>query len=145
MTNVPASHGQWPGFRTTKALAWVINVGWCNNESAWVARYQDQACGPMSLAEAKAAGPSASKRHSPALQSRYAWKTAYRFWQSAHARHELAMPHGLLCKPLCYRSRPPLRNGRRPPVPASRLEPYERHRLRGLFSASSALSRLMAN
>jgi hypothetical protein len=53
MTNVPASHGQWPGFRTTKALAWVINVGWCNNESAWVARYQGQACGPM--AEAKAA------------------------------------------------------------------------------------------
>jgi hypothetical protein len=39
----------------TKALAWVINVGWCQNESAWVVRYQDQACGPMSLAEVKAA------------------------------------------------------------------------------------------
>jgi hypothetical protein len=32
-----------------------MNVGWCNNESAWVARYQDQARGPMSLAGAKAA------------------------------------------------------------------------------------------
>jgi hypothetical protein len=55
MTKVPASHGQWPGFRTTKALAWIMNVGWSSNESAWVVRYQAQACGPMSLAEAKAA------------------------------------------------------------------------------------------
>ena len=54
MTNVLASHGQWPGFRTTKALASVINIGWINNSSAWVARCGDQACGPMSLAEAKA-------------------------------------------------------------------------------------------
>jgi len=53
-TNVPASHGQWPGFRTTKAIASVINIGWINNSSAWVARCGDQACGPMSLAEAKA-------------------------------------------------------------------------------------------
>jgi hypothetical protein len=54
MTNVPASHGQWPGFRTTKALAWVINIGWVKNSSAWLARYRDQSCGPTSLAEAKA-------------------------------------------------------------------------------------------
>ena len=54
MTNVLASHGQWPGFRTTKALASVINIGWINNSSAWVARCGDQACGPMSVAEAKA-------------------------------------------------------------------------------------------
>ena len=26
MTNVPASHGQWGGYRTSKAIAWVINV-----------------------------------------------------------------------------------------------------------------------
>ena len=25
-TNVPASHGQWGGYRTTKAVAWVINI-----------------------------------------------------------------------------------------------------------------------
>jgi hypothetical protein len=55
LTNVPASHGQWPGFRTTKAFGWVINVGWPTNSSAWLARYRDQTCGPMSLAEAKAA------------------------------------------------------------------------------------------
>src|SRR4029079_5335495 len=27
MTNVPASHGQWGGYRTSKAVAWVIDVG----------------------------------------------------------------------------------------------------------------------
>ena len=26
LTNVPASHGQWGGYRTTKAVAWVINI-----------------------------------------------------------------------------------------------------------------------
>jgi hypothetical protein len=51
MTNVPASHGQWQGYRTPKALAWVINIG----SSAWLARYRDQTCGPMSSSEAKAA------------------------------------------------------------------------------------------
>jgi hypothetical protein len=25
-TNVPASHGQWGGYRTTKAVSWVINI-----------------------------------------------------------------------------------------------------------------------
>jgi hypothetical protein len=41
--------------RTTKALAWVIDVGWVAKVSLWLARYKDQACGPMSLSEAKAA------------------------------------------------------------------------------------------
>ena len=27
VTNVPASHGQWGGYRTTKAVAWVIKIG----------------------------------------------------------------------------------------------------------------------
>ena len=27
LTNVPASHGQWGGYRTTKALAWIIKLG----------------------------------------------------------------------------------------------------------------------
>ncbi len=26
VTNVPASHGQWGGYRTTKAVAWVIKI-----------------------------------------------------------------------------------------------------------------------
>ena len=55
MTNVPASHGQWPGFRTTKALAWLMNLGWSSNSSAWVACCADERSEPMSLSEAKAA------------------------------------------------------------------------------------------
>ena len=38
MTNVPASHGQWGGYRTSKAIAWVINVA----PNAWLARSGDQ-------------------------------------------------------------------------------------------------------
>jgi hypothetical protein len=43
-------HGKWGGYRTTKAIAWVINVG----PRAWLARYGDQSCGPSSFPEAKA-------------------------------------------------------------------------------------------
>jgi hypothetical protein len=57
LTNVPASHGQWGGYRTTKALAWVICVG----PSKWLARYGDMVCGPLSLAKAKAAGMAMAK------------------------------------------------------------------------------------
>ena len=49
MTNVPASHGQWGGYRTTKAIAWVINVA----PNAWLARCGDQASNPCSLNAAK--------------------------------------------------------------------------------------------
>ena len=38
MTNVPASHGQWGGYRVTKAIASVINVA----PNAWLARCGDQ-------------------------------------------------------------------------------------------------------
>ena len=34
VTNVPASHGQWGGYRTTRAIAWVINLA----PNAWLAR-----------------------------------------------------------------------------------------------------------
>jgi len=34
LTNVPASHGQWGGCRTTKTLAWIIRLG----SEGWVAR-----------------------------------------------------------------------------------------------------------
>lgn len=49
MTNVPASHGQWGGYRTTKAIASVINVA----PNAWLARCGDQTSNPIPLAAAK--------------------------------------------------------------------------------------------
>jgi hypothetical protein len=49
-TNVPGSHGQWGGYRTARALAWVVNIG----PGAWLARYRDRACKPSSLNAAKA-------------------------------------------------------------------------------------------
>jgi hypothetical protein len=48
-TDVPASHGQWAGYRTTKALASIIKLG----PDAWLARCGDQVYGPCSFAEAK--------------------------------------------------------------------------------------------
>ncbi|MGC1344689.1 MAG: hypothetical protein WA863_00995 [Methyloceanibacter sp.] len=50
VTNVPASHGQWAGYRTTKAVAWVINIA----PGQWLARCRDEACGPSSFNETKA-------------------------------------------------------------------------------------------
>jgi hypothetical protein len=50
LTNVPASHGQWSGYRTTRALAWIIKL----ESDAWLARCGDQVCGPSSFSEAKA-------------------------------------------------------------------------------------------
>jgi hypothetical protein len=48
-TNVPASRGQWGGYRTTKALAWITKLG----PDAWVARCGDHICNPTSFKEAK--------------------------------------------------------------------------------------------
>jgi hypothetical protein len=48
-TNVPASHGQWGGYRTTKAVAWVINIA----PGQWLARCRDEVSGPSSFNEAK--------------------------------------------------------------------------------------------
>ena len=50
VTNVPASHGQWGGYRATKAVAWVINIA----PGQWLARCRDEVCGPSSFHEAKA-------------------------------------------------------------------------------------------
>src|SRR5262249_1588864 len=50
MSPVPASHGQWGGYNTTRALAWVIRVA----PNAWLARCGNQACGPSSFNKAKA-------------------------------------------------------------------------------------------
>jgi hypothetical protein len=49
LTNVPASHGQWPGYRTTKALAWIIKL----DSEAWLARCGNQICNPTSFNKAK--------------------------------------------------------------------------------------------
>jgi hypothetical protein len=50
VTNVPASHGKWGGYRTAKAVAWVINVA----PGQWLARYRNEASGPSPFNEAKA-------------------------------------------------------------------------------------------
>jgi hypothetical protein len=50
LTNAPASHGQWGGYRTTKAVAWVINIA----PGQWLARCRDEASGPSSFHEARA-------------------------------------------------------------------------------------------
>jgi hypothetical protein len=57
MTRVPVSHGQWSGYNTTKARAWVINVG----NAAWLARCDDRASGPLPFKEAKAAAVAMAK------------------------------------------------------------------------------------
>lgn len=57
LTNVPASHGQWGGYRTTKALAWVI----CVVPGKWLARCRDMVCGPLSLTKAKPAAMKMAK------------------------------------------------------------------------------------
>jgi hypothetical protein len=48
-TNVPASHGQWGGYRTAKAEAWII----CVAPGLWLARRADQCSGPLPFNEAK--------------------------------------------------------------------------------------------
>ena len=57
ITETPASHGQWGGYKTTKALAWVIRIG----SRQWLARYGDMVCGPLSLPKAKAAAMAMAK------------------------------------------------------------------------------------
>jgi hypothetical protein len=49
-TNVPACHGFWGGYRTTKALAWVMGLG----HGLWQARCKDQASGPTTFSRARA-------------------------------------------------------------------------------------------
>jgi hypothetical protein len=48
-TNVPASHGQWGGYRTTKAIAWIIKIG----RDAWLGRCGDRVCGPSFFSQAR--------------------------------------------------------------------------------------------
>jgi hypothetical protein len=48
-TDVPAKLGHWAGYRTTKPLAWVIDLG----HGQWTARCGNEVCNPTNLAEAK--------------------------------------------------------------------------------------------
>jgi hypothetical protein len=50
-TNVPACYGHWAGYRTTRALAWIISIA----PDKWLARCEGQACGPYPFAKAKTA------------------------------------------------------------------------------------------
>jgi hypothetical protein len=56
-TNVPRSHGQWCGYRTTKAVAWAI----CIVPGLWLARCGESAYGPEPLNKAKAAALAIAK------------------------------------------------------------------------------------
>jgi hypothetical protein len=47
------------GYRATKTVAWVIDVG--VTKPAWIARCKDRCCGPLPLKEAKAAATALAK------------------------------------------------------------------------------------
>jgi hypothetical protein len=57
MSRVPAQKGWWAGYNTTRARAWVINVG----SAAWLARCTDQVSGPLSFNRAKSAAINLAK------------------------------------------------------------------------------------
>jgi hypothetical protein len=46
---VPASHGQWSGHHTTRAVAWLMGIG----NGRWIVRYRNKASKPMKLPAAK--------------------------------------------------------------------------------------------
>jgi hypothetical protein len=57
-TNTPASHGKWGGYRSGRALAWVMNVGavvGAPGHQGWLARCGDRSVGPTTIGKAKAA------------------------------------------------------------------------------------------
>lgn len=55
MTRTSGSHGQWAGYDAPRALAWVYDIGWTGERSAWMVSYQNSTYGPTTLAKAKAA------------------------------------------------------------------------------------------
>ena len=48
-SEVPGSHGQWSGYRTTKAVAWIVGIG----SGLWIARYRRSASRPLPIHKAK--------------------------------------------------------------------------------------------
>lgn len=57
VSRTPASHGQWAGFNTERALAWVIDTGWVVGRASWYARCGDRSYGPTGCVDAKAVAP----------------------------------------------------------------------------------------
>ena len=56
ISRTPASFGQWGGYNTERAVAWVFDIGWPARKSLWYARRKDRSWGPTtSLARAKKA------------------------------------------------------------------------------------------
>ena len=48
-SEVPSSHGQWSGYRTTKAAAWLVGIG----SGFWITRYRRAASRPLPIHKAK--------------------------------------------------------------------------------------------
>ena len=46
---VPACHGHWSGYQTTRAVAWLMGIG----NGRWIVRYRNKASKPMKLLAAK--------------------------------------------------------------------------------------------
>jgi hypothetical protein len=65
---VDRSHGQWAGYNTDEAKAWIIEIGWIANQSIWCARVKDSrgnwAFGPSTLSRARSAAV-ARVNHAP--------------------------------------------------------------------------------
>jgi hypothetical protein len=54
-SRTPAALGQWGGYETERALAWVIDTGWPFGIASWYARCGDRSYGPTNLVIAKQA------------------------------------------------------------------------------------------
>jgi hypothetical protein len=48
-SRTPASHGQWGGYETPRAVAWAIETGWSYGRSVWYARCGDRSYGPTNF------------------------------------------------------------------------------------------------
>lgn len=55
MSRTPASHGQWRGYDTERAVAWVWNLGWPFGRNDWYAFCGDEKIGPTDFNSAVAA------------------------------------------------------------------------------------------
>jgi hypothetical protein len=57
-SNIPSSHGNWAGYRTTKALAWVIEI----STGHWIARLENMRSSVTTLVRAKACAVAMASR-----------------------------------------------------------------------------------
>ena len=58
ISRTPTSSGQWGGYNTERAVAWVIDVGWPFGKASWYVRRGDNSYGPTNLSAAKRAAES---------------------------------------------------------------------------------------